>query len=210
MLGKTISHYKILEKLGKGGMGVVYKAEDTGLERTVAFKVFALHLVEDQEAHIRFIHEAKAAAVAARREGSVKNRWRNDMRNMRQPYSVPKTISVLICAALIVMATPALAQDGAVGTWDLTYRIPQGDSSATLTISQGDDGQLAGEWTSEPGTSTLSEMKFADGKLTFVRKLDLRRRVIVSKFAGKIEGNQLTGALTSDALGEQSVSGKRR
>jgi|GEM_PF-1533444 len=62
MIGKTIGHYKIVDKLGEGGMGAVYKAEDTTLRRLVALKALTQQMSENPEARERFVREAQAAS----------------------------------------------------------------------------------------------------------------------------------------------------
>ena len=63
MIGKTLKHFEIEELLGKGGMGVVYRARDTRLKRPVAIKILKSDLVMNRDRQRRFLQEARAAAA---------------------------------------------------------------------------------------------------------------------------------------------------
>src|SRR5512135_3021950 len=63
MIGQTVSHYRILAKIGEGGMGVVYRAQDLTLDRVVAIKFLPRHLAANDAERARFLQEAKAASA---------------------------------------------------------------------------------------------------------------------------------------------------
>jgi serine/threonine protein kinase len=68
MLGKTLSHYKVIEKIGQGGMGEVYRAEDTNLSREVAIKVLAEQFTQDPQRLARFEREPSLVILGQRRD----------------------------------------------------------------------------------------------------------------------------------------------
>ena len=76
MIGQTLAHYKILEKIGSGGMGEVFLVEDTKLDRKVAVKVLPPELAESEERRARFTREAKAVAALNHPKARAHPGWR--------------------------------------------------------------------------------------------------------------------------------------
>jgi len=125
MIGQTISHYKILEKFGEGGMGVVYKAQDLKLDRFVALKFLPQHLHTDEAEKQRFIHEARAASAL-------------DHPNICTIYEIDETADGRIFIAMAFYEGETLKQKVASGQLsvasviDIAIQIAQGLAKAHL------------------------------------------------------------------------------
>jgi hypothetical protein len=96
----------------------------------------------------------------------------------------------------------------AVGVWDLKYSVGGQDVTAKLMISQKPDGALDGKWVTQMGESVVSNVKFADGKLTLDRVVKFNDQEIKMTFTGTVQGDKLTGTSKSD-MGEIPVTGTR-
>jgi hypothetical protein len=96
----------------------------------------------------------------------------------------------------------------ALGQWDMKFNVGDREITGRLVISDKPDGTLTGKWEAEYGEHTVSNVKFADGKLTFTRKSKFGEREWESTFEGMVKGHKLTGAFKSQR-GELPATGER-
>jgi hypothetical protein len=112
----------------------------------------------------------------------------------------------------IVEATmEGMVKEGAetiAGTWQVSIKVPEREIVDKLTITKNADGTLAGKWTGERGESTISNMKFEGGKLTFTRTGKWGPTEFTTSFEGTVEGDRIKGAFSSD-FGEMPINATR-
>ncbi|MBN2376684.1 MAG: hypothetical protein JXD22_09790 [Sedimentisphaerales bacterium] len=95
-----------------------------------------------------------------------------------------------------------------IGSWEINYKIGERDVTSTLLIKQDKEGKLLGQWQSQRGEHTISDMQYERGKLTFKRNTKIQDRQFDSTFDCTIQGDTLTAVITSDR-GEITAQGKR-
>jgi len=118
--------------------------------------------------------------------------------------TIAKSI-VLTCLLLLVQTSFVWAAEDITGEWEMKMEFGGRESFATMTISKKADGSLTGKW----GSSELSNVKFQDGKLTFVRILTFGDQEFIMEYSGTLKDGNLTGTLSSDR-GEFAVNGARK
>ena len=96
----------------------------------------------------------------------------------------------------------------ALGQWDMKFNIGDREITGRLTISGEPDGEMAGKWDAEYGEHTISDVKFADGKLSYTRKSKINDFEFETNFDGTIKGNELAGVFKSQR-GEIPATGER-
>lgn len=98
--------------------------------------------------------------------------------------------------------------DAIVGTWQISIKVPEREIVEKLTITKNADGTLAGKWTGERQESTISNMKFEGGKLTFTRSGKMGPMEFTSSFEGTVEGDKIKGVFSNE-FGEMPINATR-
>lgn len=118
-----------------------------------------------------------------------------------------KKAGLIVCALTFILAAPLAPAQDIVGEWDVEIDF-QGNLVQAKIVFEMKDGALAGKFISQQGENDLTEVKFEDGKLTFMRHVEFGGQAFDLAFQGTIEGDELKGNFVSD-FGEIPITGKR-
>lgn len=113
-----------------------------------------------------------------------------------------------VCAAAQPMRQGGPMRGGAFGDWDLKVQFGEREMNAILAFSRDQDRNLTAQWISLWGVNDLKDVKFEEGKVSFVQEVQFGDNTFTSNFTGAIEDGKLTGTLSSDR-GESKVTGQR-
>jgi hypothetical protein len=104
-----------------------------------------------------------------------------------------KTVVVGVLLACVVLTPVVIAAEGVEGVWEFKSQMQARTSNATMTITKGDDGKLAGTWSAQFGESTLSDITFENGKVKFVQTNNFGGQSARTNYEGTVEGGKIKG-----------------
>ena len=148
--GRRLGPYEIVSAIGAGGMGEVYKARDTRLDRTVAIKVLPEHVASDPDLKQRFEREAK---VKTCHPGQAKRKSR--LKAPEGEESMVKQIALIALVLGLVPALPVSAQTDVTGTWNAVVELDAGSREPVFVLQQNGE-TLTGTYRGTFGSATIT------------------------------------------------------
>ena len=138
-----------------------------------------------------------------------RNFFQEDMSMKRSSFQKVGILIASFCVSFVITASGLTAtREKTVGEWDIKIKFNGREITSNLKITQQEDGSYTGKWESRRGESTVTDVIFKDGKLSFKRKSKYGDQEWESTFTGTVEGNKLTGKIKGE-WGEIEANGKR-
>jgi hypothetical protein len=119
-----------------------------------------------------------------------------------------KTITAIVALAIVMLAPVVNAAEGIVGEWEFKSQIPARTSTATMKITKNAEGKYEGTWSAQWGESVLSDIKFENGKMSFIQMSNFGGQEMKTTYEGAVDGNEIVEKLTITKNADGTLAGK--